>query len=232
MSRSSRTTALVCEGYSDLLVVRRIVQTLWPEVDDVLPLQPQVDALGQTMHNLPRGWSAVRDWCKQNAETLAALIDPGIGDPLSLLVVCLDVDIAVDAGIADPPVHGSAYDAARLCATMRSWLVADEGRAKLPPELAIAIPAMAIEAWAIAALYPREKRPEQIEDPAGFLVSKGQLKRNQRGKPAKPRETYERFGRAIAGNLDRVRRVCPEAHRLCRKIEHRRRAVGDGHASP
>jgi hypothetical protein len=228
MSRS-RSIALVCEGYTDILVIGCIVKSIWPEVDDVLPLQPQVDALGRTAHNLPRGWSAVRAWCHQNAAMLADLVNPGIGDPLSLLVVCLDVDIAVSAGIADPPARGSAYDASRLCETIRSWLL-DEGRKRLAPEVVIAIPAMAIEAWAIAALYPREKRPEQIEDPAEFLVSRGQLKRNARGKPAKARETYERFGRIIAGKLGRVREVCPEAERLCRKLEHRRRIVGDSKA--
>jgi hypothetical protein len=224
MSRR-RVAGLVCEGQSDSIIFEELIQELWPEVVDVRRLHPEVDEYDRAVG--ASGWTGVQAWCRRHAGRLASVIDPGIGPPLDVLVVALDVDIAVAAGIADPPKHGSAYDAARLCQTIRDWLQ-PAGASALPEELLIAIPAMATEAWVLAALYAAERNPEILARPAERLVAKKQLdwdpdpERRKKRKVRKPPAIYRRFAQQIAGKLPRVRKGCPEAERICRKLERRR----------
>lgn len=224
-SSRRRVAALVCEGPSDFEIYRAIVQEVWPEIDDVLPLQPEIDAEGYALGQ--SGWPGVRKWCLDNAGRLDDVIDPGIGPRLDLLVIALDADIAVQAGIADAPVHGSAYDTARLCTTVKGWLRPVGGRA-IPPEVVVSVPAMATETWVIASLYAGENNPERIADPTRYLVEERQLVWDplRKRKARKPPPVYRRFAAQIAGKLARVRKRCTEAERTCRKIEQRRDAVG------
>ncbi|HWU86952.1 MAG TPA: hypothetical protein VN253_06740 [Kofleriaceae bacterium] len=218
---------MVCEGQSDSVIFEELIQKLWPEVVDIRRLHPEVDELDRAVGS--SGWTGVREWCRRHAGKLASIIDPGIGQRLDVLVVALDIDIdiAVAAGISDPPKHGSAYDATRLCQTIKDWL-RPTGAPSLPEELVIAVPSMATEAWAIAALYTSERNPENIEKPAEYLVAKKQLdwdadpERRKKRKIRKLPATYRRFAQQISGKLSRVRKACPEAARICRKIERRR----------
>ena len=128
----------------------------------------------------------------------------------------MDVDIAVAAGIEDPPTEVHPYDAQRLCRTVKAWL-GDQAR-RLPRELVIALPSMSIEAWVIAGLFPRESSPEQVRDPARYLARKRRLELGENDRPIKPSQTYENFGVQVAAHLAKVRTRCPEADRFCRKV--------------
>ena len=46
--------------------------------------------------------------------------------------------------------------------------------------------------------------------------------RRKKRKVRKPPAIYRRFAQQIAGKLPRVRKACPEAERICRKLERRR----------
>jgi len=225
-SSRRRVAALVYEGPSDFEIYRAIIQKVWPEIDDVLSLQPEIDAEGYAVGQ--SGWPGVRKWCLDKAGRLDGVIDPGIGPRLDLLVIALDADIAAQAGIIDAPAHGSAYDTARLCTTVKRWLRPGVGRAAIPPEVVISIPAMATETWVIASLYAGENSPESIADPTRYLVEADQLAWDplSKRKARKPPPVYRRFAAQIAGKLARVRKRCIEAERTCRKIEQRRDAVG------
>lgn len=222
-----RIAGLVCEGPSDWAIFEALIQKLWPDIVDVRRLHPEVDEFDRARG--ASGWTGVREWCRRNAGKLSSVIDPGLGPPLDLLVVAIDVDIAVAAGIADPPTQGSAYDATRLCQVIRTWLKPD-GAPPLPDQLVISIPAMAAESWAIAALFAAEANPENLARPAEYLVKKKQLdwdadpERRRKGKIHKAPVTYRRFAQQIAGKLARVRKTCPQAERTCRKIERTRAA--------
>jgi hypothetical protein len=87
---------------------------------------------------------------------------------------------------------------------------------------------IAIEAWVIAALFPRQRAPEQIPDGAAWLVEKKKLRRSLKdGKPWKELHRYREFGAGVAQSLPRVRRSCAEAERTSRAIELRRAALED-----
>ena len=90
----------------------------------------------------------------------------------------------------------------------------------------ISTPTLAIETWVIAALYPSQRAPEQLAEPARFLVGKRRLSmdRTRPNKVKKAPETYRAFAVALGDRLGSVRKRCPEAERTCTAIEGRRRA--------
>lgn len=215
--------ALVCEGQTDVPVLRRMIQTLWPSIREVLTLQPQLDEMDRAKG--PAGWTQVQTWCEQNASMLDDVLDPEIGDPIDLLVVAVDIDIAIAAGIADPPQEIGVYESPRLRDVVDGWLRSGN-RKKLPAAVIISTPVMAIEAWVIAALFPKERAPEQITDPAQWLVGAGKLRLSPRdGKPWKELYRYRQFAEQVAGKLSQVRRSCSEAERTSHAIEERQKQV-------
>ena len=214
-----RVAALVCEGQSDAPILRAVLEELWPGIE-VRTLQPLLDEAGKTAAGARAGWTAVRSWCAENR--LSDLEDPLVGARFDVIVIAIDADIALEANVVERPTPARPYDAAALCRTVRSWL-----STPVPPSVVIALPAMAIEAWVIAALYPGEKRPEDIANPAQYLVERDVLWASPAdGKPMKYMPSYrQKFGPAVAKRLKRVRKTCGEAERTCRKIERRRAAV-------
>jgi len=218
MSKRS-VMGVVCEGQTDVPILRAVLQELWPGIE-VRVLQPELDQLGKSIPNQPSGWTAVREWCEQNPD-LNDITNPLVGDRIDLLLIALDVDIALGAGLGPRQTPARAYDTSALCRVVKGWLQAPVPRGLV----VIAIPAMAIEAWVIAAVFPREQRPESIRDPAQYLVDRRKLRSSPRDqKPWKELWKYNEFATQVARKLARVRSRCTEANRVCNTIEERRRA--------
>lgn len=219
MSRP-RVAAVVCEGQTDVPVFRAIIQQVWPSVEQVLSLQPELDELGRARG--PTGWSEVRSWCHQHAHDLRDVLDLPVGEAIDLLLIAMDLDIAIAAGIADSPRQTGSYECKRLRDAMVRWMNAGSRR-HLPGQVVLSTPVMAIEAWVIAALFRQQRAPEAMLHPAEFLVSKRKLRRSPKdNKPWKELHLYQDFGQRVAHNVTRVRRACPEAERTCHAIEERR----------
>lgn len=222
----SHVAALVCEGHTDVPILRGVIQSLWPSIADVRSLQPELDEMERAKG--PAGWTQVESWCEQNASNLADVLDPEIGDPIDLLVVAVDVDIAIAAGIADPPQEVGGYESTRLRRTVEGWLKAGNRR-KLPAAVVVSTPVMAIEAWVIAALFPKQRAPEQITNPAQWLVDNGKLRVSPKdGKPWKELHRYRSFAESIAGKLSHIRKSCPEGERTSQAVEARRKHLDGG----
>lgn len=216
----ARIAALVCEGQTDVPILRAALQTVWPELEDVRCLQPELDETDRAKG--PAGWSQVKAWCQAHAGSLDEVLDPDVGDRIDLLVIAIDVDIAIEAGIADPPKRIGNYETKRLRDTMTGWLQTDQRR-NLPAAVVLSTPVMAIEAWIIAALFRDEKAPERLDDPAGWLVAKGKLRHSPNdGKPWKELHLYRDFAVIVANSLTRVRSACDEAERTLRAVDQRR----------
>lgn len=201
----------VCEGSTDVVVLRRVVESVLGDIDP-RTLQPETDALDRQVVGTRAGWSEVRAWCER-ANSLDEYFDPDVGDPLDLLVVAVDLDIAIRAGITKHPVNLDAYDASELCKIINSWLPAP-----LPGRVIIAIPVMAIEAWILAAIFPRIRNFESIDSPAGLLVDNGKIEMGRNG-PWKRVIEYRSFADMIASKLKQVRKACREANRFIIKLE-------------
>ena len=93
--------ALVCEGQSDVPIFREIIHELWPSIKDVRSLQPELDEMERSRGR--SGWSEVKSWCKQHDSHLDEVLNPFVGDRIDILLIAIDSDIAIEAGIADPP---------------------------------------------------------------------------------------------------------------------------------
>lgn len=201
----------VCEGSTDIVVLRRVVEATLGDIDP-RPLQPQTDALDRQAVGGRSGWSEVRAWC-QRVGSFDDYFKPDIGDPLDLLVIAIDLDIAIKAGVTRPPSNLSAYDASELCKIIKSWLPQP-----IPGRVIIAIPVMATEAWILAALFPRLTNIESEESPAQVLVDRGKIQMGRNG-PWKRASEYRTFADMVASKLKRVRFSCSEANRLVTKLE-------------
>jgi hypothetical protein len=215
-----RIAALVCEGQTDVPILRALLQEVWPELEEVRCLQPELDETDRAKG--PSGWTHVKAWCEAHADDLGEVLDPDVGDRIDLLVIAIDVDIALAAKIADPPRAVGLYETKRLRDTMGGWLVAAK-RKGLPAGVILSTPVMAVEAWIVAALFPKENAPEAIHDPASWLVARGKLRLGKTdGKPWKELHRYRDFAATVAHRVQRVRSKCVEAHRTLLAVEQRR----------
>lgn len=215
--RRQPVVGFVCEGSTDIVVLRAVVEALLGPIDQ-RALRPLVDEMDRQQPGSKAGWSEVRAWCR-STQDLSDLFHPDVGEPLDLLVLALDLDIAIDAGVEKPPENLSSYDAKSLCAIIKGWLPAP-----LPAGVVIAIPVSAIEAWVLAALYPKQRRPELVSNPAELLVEKRRLAMGRNG-PWKRVVEYRDFASVVAKRLNRVRSACKEANRFARKVEQIRASL-------
>ena len=167
------------------------------------------------------GQTDVKAWCEAHASDLDKVLDPDVGDRIDLLVIAIDVDIAIEAKIADPPKGIGAYETKRLRRVIAGWLGGE-----VPPAVVCSTPVMAIEAWVIAALFRKQTAPESIGDPAAWLLEKKKLRVSPRtGGPWKELHIYRDFAPLVAKQLKRVRRVCSEAERTLHAVEQRRETL-------
>jgi hypothetical protein len=208
----------VVEGSTDFVVLRRVVESVFGDIEDQC-LQPQTDELDRTKPGAKSGWSEVKAWCHR-LEDLDELFDPMVGEPLDLLVIAIDLDIAIRAGLEKCPENLDGYDARRLCNIVKSWLPRP-----LSERVIIAIPVMSLEAWILAALYPKRSRFEADLAPAEALVRAGKIERGRNG-PWKRAVEYRPFAELVAKRLKRVRTACGEANRFVAKLERTKSLVG------
>jgi hypothetical protein len=219
----SRIAAIVCEGHTDVPILRAVLQAVWPELDEVRCFQPELDEMDRAKG--AAGWSQVKAWCEAHRDDLEDVLDPDVGEPIDLLVIAIDVDVALEAKIADPPKKVGVYETKRLRDTMAKWLITDQ-RKNLPTAVILSTPVMAIEAWIVAALFRNENAAEAIENPARWLVERNKLRRSPKdGKPWKELHLYRNFAPLVAKRLTRVRNVCAEAERMSHAVETQMRAV-------
>jgi len=221
--------AVVCEGKTDYPILRGMIEKLWPEVDEVLCLQPELDETERASN--AAGWSEVRRWCTDHAGALDEVLVPDIGPMISLLLIAIDLDIAVEAGIADPPTAVGSYESKRLRAVMRAWC-RTPSKKNIPREVLFSTPVVAIETWIVAALFPRRNGLEKIQRPADELMVRKKLRKSPRdNKPWKEIHRYQEFVKNVSASLSRVRKRCAEADRTCREIEQLRSEQTQGEGS-
>jgi hypothetical protein len=208
----------VCEGSTDIVVARAVVESVLGEVER-LHLQPQIDELDRQVPGQRSGWSEVKAWCERVTD-LDDVMKPLVGDSLDLLVIAIDLDIAVHAGLVKAPANLSAYDAKALCDIVKSWLPSP-----LPQHVIIAIPVAAMEAWVVAALFPKRKgSPQNEQNPAAILVQKKKIEMGTNG-PWKRASEYRIFAKHVITQLRHVRGACSEADRFVTKLHAFHRQV-------
>jgi hypothetical protein len=156
--RSDRPVVVgfVCEGATDVVVLRSVAEKVLGPIES-RTLQPSTDELDRTVPGKATGWSEVKAWCEQVSD-INEYFDPLVGEPIDILVIAIDLDIAVRAGVQKAPSNLKVYDARALCNVVKSWLPSP-----LPGRVIIAVPVKSIESWILAALFPKRREPPQLE---------------------------------------------------------------------
>lgn len=188
----------VCEGPTDVLVLRALVEHVAGGPIDARYIQPDLDGLDRS-----GGDTRVERWCRGNGHGLGWLLE---WQGIDLLVVHLDADRC--------PKYGAA-DTAALCATIKGWL----GPGAARPELVIVLPAQATEAWLVAAHRAQTPAVEAMPHPENALASLGLLSRDAAGRPLKAPDRYGPMAAALVEQLDAVRPVLRELRRFLEKLE-------------
>lgn len=204
---------LIVEGPTDSLVLQALMRSCLPGWElSFVPMQPDEVAAGP--HG--NGWKGVRGYCQEVGGQLQALMRVVSSDPLDLLVIHVDGDIAkADLGITlpCPPVRPLA-DALRQV-MMDDWLRCTA----LPSFVLLATPMMATETWVVAALAEADFGLAEDDGHIWrWLTSNGHL-RLKDGKPKKSQLAYRPLAEAVGRELVKVRLLCSEAERFCAELE-------------
>lgn len=80
---------IICEGPTDYIVLREIVDKITGMDNDYVQLQPEPDLLGE----YGNGWKGVWKWCNDNADKKDKLMKD-IEPSLDILIIQIDGDIS------------------------------------------------------------------------------------------------------------------------------------------
>jgi hypothetical protein len=177
---------VVVEGKRDFPILEAALKTLWPAIERVLPIHPPRDALsGTRFGGIETGWAGVRRWCRRYGPTLTRFVRH-YGEPLDILVVCVDASIAhrqeINREAPCPPASATTNGLREL---VIGWL-----GGRLPEDVIVAIPSKTTDAWVCAAIVGGDELLECDPEPLERLVDAGglgfTLKLTSDGKVRKP----------------------------------------------
>lgn len=213
-----RRVALVCEGPTDYVVIKAIVEMLVHDECEVNLLQPEYSLYAGGDHGrLGGGWKGVRRWCAEHAPLSHRLRARPL-DAYALLIVHVDADIAGDQEIncrRDCPPAADTADA------LRDVIVGWGAEETVPERVVLCVPSKATDAWVVVALYPNAtKRDEDIEcrrKPESLLKQRPEkLVSGPRNK--KNVAAYRAVAPLVTAAWGRVTSVCTQADRFSTEL--------------
>lgn len=231
--------ATVVEGPTDRLVLKAIINHLYPGEHRYFDLQPiGSDTFGET----GTGWKGVRNWCRQTWQrqdsSLSKVLSEMAGPPLDLLVIHIDADIAtasdLQAGLPEPlpivqtpcPPVLATIDNLRLVITR--WLNFNQF-IELPPQVLITVPAQDMENWIFAALYPNDELCQSADYGCTHTSSRhpgyrltlsryGKLLSRKDGTIKKSQHRYQAILPQFVENWAQVCRICTQAQQFAQEL--------------
>ena len=167
------TIRAICEGPTDLVVIRAALRAITTRDFQLTMLQPDQSLYGGDAGPHGGGWKGVRGYLQSAAEAGGLGVVGALTPDVDLLVVHLDADVADETEIACACPCPPAMDTIRaLESLILGWLGLEA--ASLPGKLALCIPSKSTEAWILHTLFPnRAPQRSDIEclaDPASRLV--------------------------------------------------------------
>ena len=204
---------LVCEGGTDIPVIRAIAEAHGHEVQ---PLAPSLDATSGRYEQF--GWNRVMAWCENTRSRKAQMLLAFSNAQLLLLHIDTDVAEQIDSGFTAKGLSRRECCEARLNTAL--------GVGQMPPFCHYVLPTMAIETW-LLALHDSQEHPqtfatqlsnyEDYQDPESMLMSIGLQQEN--GRLLKSVSLYERYAKDLVANMPLVRQRCAEFDALCTVYE-------------
>ncbi|MDM8548918.1 hypothetical protein QUF72_02525 [Desulfobacterales bacterium HSG2] len=232
----------VVEGPTDRLVLKAIIEKLYPGDHDYLDLQPADN--GDSFGRSGTGWKGVRRFCFDVWQSLDTDITTLITDyQIDLLIIHADADIAFEPDLQEDTIHpvGNVSQPCppilptveNLKEVIARWLNL-EGADKFPSEAILAIPAQDTENWLFAALFPDDAlcrksdyecihKGDDHRHPAYLMTLKGYRKilKRKDGKIKKPVKRYRQVVGNVADNWNKVCEFCSQARTFNDKLMYK-----------
>ena len=193
---------VVCEGPTDLEVMRGILDVHLQEEYVIHQLQPEGSLYGGDAGPFGGGWKGVRSWCQATAAAGGLEAVGALNPEVNLLVIHVDADIAAESEFnTEQPCPPPMATVGEVEALVLGWL----GLSTFPSRVAVCIPSKSTEAWILRALFPTDEAAvscsevppggpcvECIEEPARLLLHrKPKLVRLRKDRLRKLRKEYE-----------------------------------------
>lgn len=214
---------IVAEGPTDIIVLEALLDSLIPGNHRFIELQPL---------NPPErinGWKGVRDWCYNR--DIEEFMSEANGDPIDLLVIQIDADIAEENDLQDgieTPVQNVSRPCPPISVTARQleqvvlgWMKRD----RLPDNVILAIPSQDMENWTFAALFPEDDLCGKLDyecirkgnnRPVYKLTTKayGKHLKSRGSEIKKNKRAYQKLAPKIVENWKQVRDICSQAEKF------------------
>lgn len=225
-----KTVGIVCEGPTDFVILRSVIDTITGEKNEYRRIQPEQNVCGQ----YGNGWKGVWKWCQNHSEILAQYMKDA-QPVLDFLVVQLDGDVSrkekpvhckCDSikcdfrGISNPlmcdinscPIvlpcqeHGVPVTGyiSHLKGLINSLLNQSD-------DVCVAIPCDSLETWIVAA-YDGLKNVEFVESPWEKIIAHGKSYHDIRIAGGKKRPViFQRFAPIVCERWNKVTKLCESA---------------------
>lgn len=229
---------IVCEGPTDYIILKEVIDKITGESNDYVQLQPEPDLLGQ----YGNGWKGVWKWCVDNASIknkLMRMIEP----KLDLLVIQMDGDVSRKEkcahcwcetticeykGIFNPiecdidPARRTSCPIILPCGVHEC---ATEGHRKHLEQLignlltdlsdtCIVIPCDSTESWIVAA-YDELENAESIEEPWLNIIAKRKFYHEIKiSAKQKSQKLFRIFAEKVCEKWSKVTDICVSAKKF------------------
>lgn len=240
----SKKYLLVCEGPTDILVIREIAKKISENIDlniIIQELSPQRDA---TTRKYPEhGWKEVRQWCRLHGNSYD--VEPNSIEALAArrrswraqldisganaLIIQMDTDIVdyiTDLAIS---FNGTTKQSRKNFArrSILHWL----GEDVLPEDIYLLLSTQCTETWVLATRERTENIFSQLSQGFDFenieniieLLCSLNLEYicyEEGGKKRLSKNNYMPYAEKIVDNLQKVRKECEEAEKFCSFFEN------------
>lgn len=230
-----RHIGIVCEGPTDYIILKSVINRISGEKNTYVMLQTEDDLTGR----YGNGWKGVWKWCHDNAPIRKKLMQD-IQPALDFLVIQMDGDVSRK----EKPAH--CWCKTTQCIHQGEWNplecdVTPAGQAACPivlpcpthnasvagfmshlkgllttwlidtTDTCIAIPCDSTEAWIVAA-YDQIPDVEILASPWEQIISRGKFYHNIRIPGQKKRvRIFEQFVPTVCENWDKVTGLCKSA---------------------
>ena len=199
---------LVCEGPTDLPILREVAERYGHEVE---MLRPAYDRTSQS--HKPHGWDRVRRWCRRHHAKIHVFLREREAE---VLMLHMDTDIA---GEIDRNYRDKGLSRRECCeAALNAALQSD----RMPDSCYYVLPTMATETW-LLALYDSRTHPtvftSQMDNYETYPEPKMLLRQIGWEKSV---DAYESYAAQLLENTATVRARCAEFDALCRRFEGER----------
>ena len=225
-----KNIGIVCEGPTDYVILKSVIDTITRETNHYFLLQPDPDAIKRYVN----GWKGVLKWCIDHAAIKKQFMHD-VQPALDLLVIQMDGDVSrkekpahchcepticPDRDTLDPlycdttkcPVslpcgrHGTPVTSyvEHLKGLIASKLIDTD-------DTCIVIPCDSLEAWVVAA-YDGLENVETIENPWENIISARRPYHNIRiPRGQKKTRIFEEFAPVVSQNWQQVTHLCQSA---------------------